>query len=215
MRIIRNPWIPLALLASLAACLPLNLSEYVTEPGGLLFGDDFSDPESGWVRFNAPSGAMDFYGKAFRIWVNQADYDFWSTPGYSFHDVRVEVDAARLAGPVENRFGLVCRYRDAQNFYFFIISSDGYYGIGKVEAGERALLGQEMMAYSAAVHPGIAPNHLRADCVGNSLAFHVNDQPVGLVQDETFDAGEVGLLAGAFSGTGVDILFDDFMVYKP
>ena len=132
-----------------------------------------------------------------------------------FQDVSIEVDAARIGGPDENRFGIICRYQDVNNYYFFVISSDGYYGIGKVSNGVHALLGQEMMVHTPAIQAGIAPNHLRAICMGNSLAFFVNQQPVGIASDDEFADGDIGLIAGSFNDLGVDILFDNILVVKP
>lgn len=199
----------------LAACQSPSFAEWTTEPGGLLFQDDFSTTDGSWIRVSSPEGAMDYYRSAFRVWVNLSDYDFWSTTGLNFSDVRLEVDAGRLSGPDENRYGLICRYQDAQNFYFFIVSSDGYYAVGKVHQGTRFLLGQEMMAYSPHINLGMSPNHLRADCIDDTLAFYVNQQPVALVYDADFISGDVGLLAGSFDQPGVDIIFDNFKVIKP
>jgi len=199
----------------LTSCQSASIVEWITEPGGLLFQDDFSTTDGSWIRASGREGTMDYYRSAFRIWVNLVNYDFWSTPDLNFRDVRLEVDAGRLSGPNENRYGLICRYRDAQNFYFFVVSSDGYYAIGKVYQGTRSLLGQEMMAYNPNIYLGMSPNHLRADCIGDTLAFYVNEQPVALVRDVDFESGDVGLLAGSFDQPGVDILFDNFKVIKP
>jgi hypothetical protein len=60
-----------------------------------------------------------------------------------------------------------------------------------------------------------AVNHLRADCIGDTLTFYINYNQVASVQDTDFPNGDVGLLAGAFSQPGVDVLFDHFMVMQP
>ncbi len=125
------------------------------------------------------------------------------------------MDATRLAGPVDNRFGLICRFQDMDNYYFFIISSDGYYAIGKIKNGAASLLGQEMMAYSAAIVQGSGPNRLRFDCIGNTLTGTVNGQAVAITNDADFSGGDAGLITGAFDETGVEVSFDNFMVYKP
>ncbi|KAF0106730.1 MAG: hypothetical protein FD146_2322 [Anaerolineaceae bacterium] len=205
----------LALLFLLAGCGSGFAAELDAQPGDALYQDDFSDPSSGWPRISAEVGAMDYYNGVYRILVNAADYDLWSAPGKNYTDVRLEVDAARLAGPAENRFGLVCRYRSAQDFYFFVISSDGYYTIGKFGGGVVSLLGQPTMAYNAAIVTGVAPNHLRFDCVGASLTGYVNGQMVAITQDAAFPDGDVGLIAGAFDVPGVDVVFDNFVVMKP
>jgi hypothetical protein len=128
--------------------------------------------------------------------------------------VQVETDAARLAGPAQNLFGLVCRSSNSEAFYFFAISSDGYFGLGKVKKARVTLLGQKMMEYSPAILQG-NPNHLRFDCIGQTLKGSVNGQAIATGQDADFSSGEVGLLAGALDSPGVDMAFDNFVVYKP
>jgi hypothetical protein len=200
---------------SLLACSSPVISNLLTLPGDTLFKDDFSDPTSGWGRFLDINGFMDYYSSGFRIWVNTPGYNYWSTPGLVFKDVRVNVDAARIGGPDENRFGLICRYKDVNNYYFFVISSDGYFGIGKVLDGVTTLLGQDMMVYNASILTGISPNHLEAECRGDTLTFFINGQPAGIAIDANLSSGDVGLIAGAFEKVGVDILFDNFLVVKP
>ena len=204
-------------LASLGlfACQPQRITETMAHSGDILFWDDFSGLEGGWERSSDEVGTLDYNGGGFRIWVNRPDYDLWTTPSRTFSDVRIEVDSAHIGGPDENRFGLICRYRDAENFYFFIISSDGYYAIGKVKEGLRTLLSQTMMAFNPAIVMGIAANHLRADCLADALMFYINGLPVAAVQDTDLVTGDVGLLAGAFDTPGVDVLFDNFVVIKP
>ncbi len=209
-------WLFLALLTTLPASCRLSFfSEMAAKTGDTLYQDDFHDPSSGWAHSSGSMGAMDYYNGTYRIQVNIPNYDLWAVSGKTFGDVRVEADMARFAGPEENRFGLICRYRDSQNFYFFIISSDGYYAIGKVSRGLRTLLGQEMMTFNTAIRPGITPNHLRADCVGQKLTLYVNSQRIAMTQDPEFTGGDTGLLAGVFDMAGVDVIFENFKVIKP
>jgi hypothetical protein len=127
----------------------------------------------------------------------------------------MEVDAMTAGGPLENRMGLICRMQDDANFYYFIISADGYYSIGKVKGGTWSLLGAAAMQQNPAIHTGLQLNHLRADCIGSLLIFYVNGQLVGSARDTDFITGDVGLLAGSFDHPGVDVSFDNFTVLKP
>jgi len=129
-------------------------------------------------------------------------------------DVRMEVDMGKLAGPDENRIGLICRYAGS-DYYFFMITSDGYYTIGKFTNGQMTQLGQSEMQYSENIHRGIAVNHLRGDCVGNTLTLYVNGFQIAQAQDSTLTSGDVGLMAGTFAQPGVDIIFDNFVVLQP
>ena len=206
----------LVLAFSVIACVApaIALPTAVPSSGTTLFKDDFSAPTSGWDRTKYAEGIMDYDGGGYRILVNALQTNFWSTPHKDFADVRIEVDAGRLAGPDENRIGVFCRYT-VSDYYFFIISSDGYYGLGIFTKGQAALLGQSEMQFSGKIHQGTAINHLRADCNGNTLAFYVNGSQLAQVHDTSLTHGDFGLLAGTFNKPGVDIVFDNFLVMKP
>ena len=203
--------------ASLACQYSLPIASTPTpaaQPGDTLFYDDFTSPASGWDRFTSAEGTMDYDGSCYRFLVNSLQANFWSTPGKTFSDVRLEVDVAKLSGPDENRIGLLCRFVE-DNYYFFLVSSDGYYTIGKYIGGNAYQLGQSAMQYDESIHTGLAVNHLRADCVGNNLTFYVNGSPVAQAQDADLSEGDVGLLAGTFTQPGVDVIFDNFVVLQP
>lgn len=202
------------LLLLLSACSSIPYPVVPTaNPGDILYQEEFEDNTTGWDRVANGNGIMDYDGGGYRILVQQPDFNLWSTPEKDYRDVRVEVDVLRLSGPAENRAGLMCRYQNG-DYYFFIISSDGYYAIGKYIGGQTLLLGLTAMQPSEFIHLDAA-NHLRADCIGDTLALYVNYNQVSAVQDTDFPSGDVGVLAGAFSQPGVDVLFDHFMVIQP
>ena len=203
----------LSLACSTAAIIPTPPAP-ITVSGSVLFQDDFSRPVSGWDRMLVDEGIMDYDAGGYRILVNSLQTNFWSTPHQNFSDVRLEVDTGKLAGPDENRIGLVCRF-NGSDYYFFIISSDGFYGMGVYSGGQAVLLGQSEMQSSSNINKGLAVNHLRADCIGNTLTFYVNGFQMAQAQDSTLSTGDVGLLAGTFAAPGVDVVFDNFVVLMP
>ena len=156
---------------------------------------------------------MDYFEGGYRILVRRPSLNFWSTPEKDYKDVRIEVDLLKLAGPDENRMGIMCRYQ-VGNYYFFIISNDGYYAIGKFIGGETTLLGQSEMQPNTLIQANMI-NHLRADCVGNTLTFYVNFNEIATVQDSDLASGDIGVLAGSFSEPGVDVSFDHFVAMQP
>lgn len=190
----------------------------VPASGTVLFQDDFSNPASGFDHFASPGGIMDYDSGVYRIVVNDAPYHYWSTLERQFTDTRVEVDVAKLEGPDSNLAGLICRFQNVegrQRFYFFAISSDGYYAIGYTSEEGSVLLGQDQMASSPVINTGVNINHLRADCAGNMLTFYVNGFPVAQAADSTLRNGQVGLMAGSIEQGGVDVIFDQFIVIQP
>jgi hypothetical protein len=207
--------LPSFLLLFLASCLPVSPDPAILsgDPGEVLYHEEFADNTSGWDRIANDGGIMDYDSGGYRILVREPKLNFWATPEKNFGDVRVEADVTKLNGPDENRTGLICRYRRG-DYYFFIISSDGFYAIGKFIGGQTLLLGQEQMQSSEFIFPGAA-NHLRADCIGDTLTFYVNFNQVASIQDSDFPTGDVGVLAGAFTQPGVDVLFQNFVVIQP
>lgn len=204
------------IFASLACNMPGDLGGAPTqEPSNILFQDDFTDPTSGWDQVTDADGETNYANGAYRIFVNTTRTDVWANPGLNFTDVRIEVEATKVGGPDDNDFGVTCRVMDASRFYFFIISSDGYYAIGKFKNDEQELLGTDALQPSEAILKGAATNQLRADCVGDTLTFYVNGQQLAQVQDSEFPSGDVGLIAGSYDTPGTDIHFDNFVVLRP
>ncbi len=210
----------LAILISLVAALavgctmPLAASAIKPKSGTVLYKDDFSSPASGWDRTQYEQGISDYYGGAYRILVNALNHNIWAVPHVQFTDTRVEVDAGKLGGPDQNRIGLICR-SDGRNYYFFIISSDGFYGLGLFNLGEAKLLGQTEMQRSEAIRTGMAVNHLRLDCNGEELSAYANGLLLTKAKDAMLTQGNVGVLAGTFDKAGADVVFDNFVVLAP
>jgi len=200
-------------LLSSCASTPTPPPTQAAPSGTILFQDEFDVSTTGWDRLANEGSIMDYFEGGFRILVQHPNLNFWSTPQKNYGDVRVEADVLKLAGPDENRMGLMCRYQGG-NYYFFIISNDGYYAIGKFIKGQATLLGQSEMQESPVVQPNMI-NRLRADCIGSSLTFYLNGKKLALVQDGELKSGDIGVLAGAFSQPGVDVSFDHFVVTQP
>jgi hypothetical protein len=180
-----------------------------------LFVDDFSDPSSGWDRVNEDEGITDYGDGIYRILVNTDNTDIWANPGLEFTNTIIEVDARKVGGPDDNDYGVICRYQDLSNFYFLIISSDGFYGIAKVVDGEQELIDLESMAYSEHINQGNNSNEIRADCIGQQLSLYVNGQKLIEATDSQHTSGDVGLIAGTYDTAGTEIHFDDFVVKSP
>jgi len=195
---------------------PSNQNAPQNSSGQVLFQDDFSDSSSGWpVDADTDKSASYTADNQYLLQAFTAKQDVWAHPGQSFGDVRVEVDATKSSGPEDNSFGLVCRFVDNDNFYFFVVSSDGYQAIGKYQAGQFSYLSADKMQSTSNVKSGTAVNHLRADCIGSTLTLYINGQQTSSVSDSSFSTGDVGVIVGTFDTPNVGILFDNFVVYKP
>lgn len=217
----KKKWVTFILLVSFlwvgGACtgMPVRMIPLESESRGtVFFQDDFSDNKSDWETWKDVNGTLAQYSNGgLRLVVNEIQFDLWSRPGQKLTDSSLEVDTFKNAGPDDNDFGLLCRFNDRNNYYSFLISSDGYFGIVKVKDNKAQLLNGDLMQPDTAVIKGKAGNHLRADCRGSRLTFYVNGKKLAEVVDDDLSSGEVGVIAGTFNSPGADIQFDNFMVY--
>jgi hypothetical protein len=145
----------LSLLLPAFACQLLTESnQEAGSTGRLLFRDDFTDPNSGWNRVTTSQGQTDYADGVYRIFVNEPTLDIWSMPGKDYKDVRIEVDALKVGGERDNRFGIICRANRPDSFYTFIVSSDGYCRIGKIQGRDCRLLGMDALQPSQSILKG-------------------------------------------------------------
>lgn len=199
----------------LSACGLEQVAEVATPSGEVLFQDSFSDPGSGWLQGEDEVGSIEYENGGLSFHIQHETSAKISIPRLQFTDVSIETTAKKVAGSDDNEFGIVCRYKDQDNFYFFTISSDGYYGIGKYKENVLYLIGMDKMKTSDLINQGEQENHLRLDCIGPALTFYINGQKIGQVFDNDFSFGDVGLLAGTFRSSDTQLLFDNFSVKKP
>lgn len=215
----------IVLLAATLACSLMTPTAKSSDPK-LLFKDDFSGSGSGWDQIRDTDGITDYENGSYRIFINTLGtqgngMSYWASPGLGDQlpsDLRIEVDATKSGGPNDNDFGVICRYtkaNDSQSFYQFVATSDGYIGIVLVNDGDQKIISSEKLVPSDALKTGAATNHLRADCIGQTLTLYVNGQKVASAADATLTKGDVGLIAGTYSEPGTDILFDNFSVTQP
>jgi hypothetical protein len=203
------------------ACQRTVLEPGDESPGRLLFVDRFSDAAGRWTVQNRISGAAQIGNEAgvadgvYRMVVKNPNTDIWAMPGLTLGDVKIEVDAIKIDGDKNNRFGIICRATGGANFYVFMVSSDGYYGIGKIKGQDYQLLGAQALLPSDKIPKGTAYMHLRADCVKDRLALYVDGVKIAEVRDAEFTQGDVGLFAGAYTIAGTQLFFDNFSVYQP
>ena len=194
----------------LAAC---QYPPFPTTPGALLFQDDYAATGSGWDRYADEVYAAGYVNGAYQIELFTPNTDAVAIPHLEFSDVAISVEAKRASGPEDNIFGVICRYQDPANFYFLVISSDGYGGIGVSKEGRRGLIsGESLLPHDAIVE---GENDIVAICTGYDLTLIVNGVTIAESRAAEWQEGDVGLIAGTYDEVGTAIRFDNFSVTVP
>ena len=209
-----------------ASCAPPPSVPPSAVAGTVIVRASLSDRCNGWEdEFTGPDFTARYDAGGLRMVLRRSAYDQGAFPegvGVMPNDVRIEVDAQRLAGPDRNRFGVSCRLSlkaqgpmagSHESSYDFLVGSDGRYAI------ERFQLGREPEVLASGTAPsvihGSAANRIRADCVGSRLSLFVNGSLLAEVTNSDLAGGPLlGISLRSLEIAGVDIVFKNFVVTK-
>jgi hypothetical protein len=116
---------------------------------------------------------------------------------------------ARRVSDSTGAYGLLFRYKDVNNFYYFMVDDSGFFRLGKRFSGEWIDLIE--WTYSESIFSGEAFNHLGVMMTGDELVAFINNEVAGSVIDTSFQLGDVGLIAqSAGDQEGMHAEFDVF-----
>ncbi len=181
--------------------LPVDASGLTLPPDATEVADDEATAEA-----DATDAAMatteDAQDATAEADATEAATTFTEEPALIVVDVTPEATAeAANATPLEVSNG---------DGYLFLIQGGGSYGIFRARG--RDLTPLVDWQTSEAIHVGPDTNHLRAVCMGDYLAFYINDTLVADTTDATYQRGQVGLAASTASRIGGRIQFDNLTV---
>jgi S1-C subfamily serine protease len=187
-----------------------SYEEYDME-GEVLLDEDFSNNANNWSLFSDEIGSTEITGSQLVIDVN-SNYTILSTKLGDYGDVVMAAEATLNRPAGDGEFGLVCGYRDIDNFTVFLISEDGYYSIYKYENDEAIFLVE--WTYSDFVAESTS-YVLAAYCGADGLAFALNDVLLAEAFDSNYQPGEVGVVAKCYENIGLTVGFDSFYLMRP
>ncbi len=178
--------------------------------------DDFSNTTLWYVAQEDKYG-FEYQDGGYRIYNQILNGTIWSIRGFKYKDIQVEVDTVRQDGPEEGYFGVVCRLgNEGEDYYALVIGDNGFYGILKMSGGESDFL-ETGMDERNIIQRGLGKmNRVRGVCSGNQLELSANGQLLLTINDDSLASGDVGLVVGnRLSGSGIDVLFDNFALIGP
>lgn len=214
-------FIQLLIVAGFAGACASNETEEpdLCNEGGALFSDEFDGAvDCDWQLYSGRGVSEVIENGVLRIETNQPGLIGWTLAGQEVDDVIITTRAYQVEGPDDNAFGIICRYQNPDNYYVFLISSDGHYAIGKFRSGSDGieyLTGEGLYTPSDVINTGQATNDIQASCVGNQLSLSVNGVLVDSVTDPTFVIGDIGLGASTFQPGTAIIEFENFRAFAP
>ena len=193
-------------IAATATVLP-------TPPGfETVFEDDFRS-DVVWFESNSDAFSFELTADGYLLTVNFINGAIISVRSQDYAGVRVQAEAAVVAGPPDGYWGVACRQQDPENYYGFVLFGDGRYGILRNLNGEISFL-SEGTPPAGLVAPG-GVNRVAGACVGDRLTLFVNGQQTAETTDTSFASGNIGILAGTRTQEGMQALFTGFVIQLP
>lgn len=198
-------------------CLALTAlfaAPFVLAAERAVFEDDFSNSGSGWPD----TQIADHNAKGISLYNGDGGYQMTPVDDATFGivpapkqadvpDVALEAGLFLYTGVGQGTGGLVCRHRDNDHFYAFMISGNHGYAILKVEGG----VGKTLVSgrFDAAL-PNMADVRIGARCEGDTLTMTIDGAKVAEAKDATYADGRVGLIVVGEKTAGTSAVFDDF-----
>lgn len=186
--------------------------EPIHTSGQLLFQDDFSDPNSGWLLDADADREFTYEDGEYSILANMPDSWWWAAAPTDvlFSDFTVEVDLRQLSGLEQHNYGIVFRAQ-GDNFYRFGISGAGEYALFKVQNDRWIRLLD--WTKSTTIRPGSGSNHLKVTAKGSKISLYANGELLASINDASFAQGAIGIYVEKRGTMDAQVRFDNIKVY--
>ena len=192
-----------------------GLRQTVSKPLEPVYEDDFSNPQSGWARYSGESRETGYEDGEYHILVKKYDWAAWvyNRNAGRFTDFVLEIDTRLVSGPEESLYGVTFRVQDteAENYYRFLVSGDGYYLIGTKTNDVWTIL--QSKTKSAFIQEGYNTNHLEVVCRDSQIEVYVNGHHLNTITDDSFAEGCMGMIVDTPAPDTL-VAFDNLKVYS-
>jgi hypothetical protein len=197
----------LILMLALSAFLNVILKSDIVPFPKLVLKEDFTSPSKLW---SLPLGTAIKDGGLFRQEPNKrtSQYSLWY--GKNFEDFDFSLKSSKVNGADDVELGLIARHNNG-NFYYLLTKGNGQFAMGKhseLKGWEHKVGWQK----SPSIKRGNNQNKLRIVCNGKRVIGWINNQRVGMFEDESYTSGQIGIISGRGDGDAVAVYFDDVVV---
>lgn len=185
----------------------------VEEELALLFDDDFSDADSGWLVYNDPVCEYSYSTGMYLITVKQPQKLRWSwAPNETFPaDFTVEIEAQKSSGP-DGSYGIIWG-SDEQNFFLFNINTEGWYSVDQMVNGAWQTSVVPSTRHDV-INQGGGRNRLKLTAKEDSFTLWVNRIELQTVTAPSFGDGKIAVFVLTYEDSNITVSFDNFKVYE-
>ena len=177
--------------------------------GAVLLDDNFENAAaSGLGTEEDDSSRYAYEDGAYVIEVKEAEKIVWAQVDGTYTNARFAVDTEIPPGADVAAAGLIFHYQDADNFYLFSVSNDGYYALEVLEGNEWTVL----IDWTQSDAVDAVRNRMRVETKGDSITLYVNDELLETTSDGTFTQGEAALAVSSLKESTAEVRFDNLLI---
>jgi uncharacterized protein len=205
-------WVPAVVPGQATADITLAEIVDAIKAQPTLFSETFQRNSGVWNTTSDREIARSIKNRALHIKIALADTVGWSNPGLDVTDFLFEVDAAHVAGTSKHEYGIIFRYVDSANFYYFIVDSDGHYHLYKLVDNQWETIIEATP--SEMINTGRrSANKLGVLAAGANIYLFANGELLDTAEDDTFAEGDIALAVSSFDAKSIEIAFDNVEIW--
>ncbi|HEX2622220.1 MAG TPA: hypothetical protein VHL11_18810 [Phototrophicaceae bacterium] len=211
------------------------------EADQVLYATGFDAVSDEWEEADDGQRVAQTHDGMMQLTLDNPNDSVYAPLRWYFGDFDLQVEATVTGGVENNGFGVIFRQTDRKNYYYFLISADGYYQLVRVLNGTARTMSNWIP--SPAIETGImAKNQIRVVGQGDQFAFYVNNQRLAVCipdnpeAESTYDEfaeeckagqmleiftdtaltyGHPGVIAISLNDPDVEVAFDNLIVTGP
>ncbi len=188
-------------------------------PSPLVFGDDFSNPGSGWPSGTADGCQRGYVNGEYAIAPATANWVCISPAPTSMHAAGIyQLHARKASASDGSAYGLVFGLSDKSSFnQFYVFWVDPYYQTYVLQKYNHGTwTGLTAVSSTTAILVDAATNVLKVQRTASQIKLYVNGIYLTTVDDNSFpNNGYVGMANWSVNGSPATAFFDDFAVTQP
>jgi len=135
----------------------------------------------------------------------------WRTDIGPFDNFQLDLDIEQVTGPDDNGYGIRFRMQDADNYYRFRISGDGWAKFDKRIGGVYTDI--RPWSTTELINEGNETNHMTVIANGSTFTFYINGTELYSATDTSLTTGYIGFQVAMFVSPGqTHVAFDNLIL---
>lgn len=183
----------------------------------VLLREDFKSPSTWKTPPSAKIKNGGLFHQTSEDEINPRSLSIWDIKENKLANLDFSADAKKVNGSDNLEFGIVARYnsqnqpRIVDNYYYLLIKGNGNFALGKLSSSNKweHKLGWK---YSTTIKQGNNLNRLRIVCDGKRVIGWINNQRVGMFEDDSYKSGKIGVISTRSEKNALAVYFDNVIV---